>query len=397
METNSVLAKVMRAGVIGAVAAAVVVGSGGPAALGQPQPQSVPRQVPPQFPGHQGSPGPVVSVDFPGGTVAEYIEAVQRAGGDRPVNVLVPAEAAGVPVPPISLRGVTARTALEALTYAFPFGYGAKHEFGVRSFGDDPEATNAFAIMYSKGQQIGMMPGQLNQAAGPARGREQIQVFSLTELVAPPGAGEDVGVPVDVLLTAVEAALGIGAGDEEADGEGGSGAPAQVRFHEESGLLIVRGTGEQISLVSSLLGELRKDVVSRWSTARQDAAREAERRYRQKRLEVEMGLAEKELVAADKRAERFRQQVESGHAPQQLQEEAEEEVARKRAQLEMLRLEEQRPVADSQDRPQARAGTPAKAGDSGMDASVMAQLIVDLQRRVTELQAEVDRLRAGKK
>src|SRR5688500_8384466 len=85
--------------------------SGAPPAPAQQQPAAAPN-VP-------KTSGPVVSIDFAGGTVNDFIGAVQKAAAPAAVNVIRPAEAAAVPAPPISLRNVTVQTALEALRWAF--------------------------------------------------------------------------------------------------------------------------------------------------------------------------------------------------------------------------------------------------------------------------------------
>ena len=52
----------------------------------------------------------------------------------------------------------------------------------------------------------------------------------------------------DAVLTAIDTGLGV---------EGG-GTVAKIKFHQDSGLLFVRGTHEQTSMVSSILDALRR-------------------------------------------------------------------------------------------------------------------------------------------
>lgn len=391
MQPSSPVAKLVRTGVIGAIAGALTLGPAAPGALGQ-QP-GTPNRLPPQVAQTPGAdPGPIVTVSFPGGTVKDYVKAVQAAAAETSVNVLVPAEAAEVPLPPISLKGVTVKTALEALAYAYPTGIGVEHSFAVRSFGESSDSATAFAILYSRSRQP-----QTTLPAGPQfaphygpHAPAQIQVFSLTEFIDPPALAraEDAAMPVEVLLTAVEAALALG-GDEAPE--------AEVRFHKESGILIVRGTSQQIDLVRSLLGELRKDLQTRWAVAGQQASREAERRFHQQRIELEMELVDRERKLLERRAAELKLQVEAGQIPSRDLEEVQLAADRKRTELDILRLELERPAPDPADRRSApRPTTPAPGASTDSGTSTLASLLLDLQRQVAELRAELARLRADR-
>jgi hypothetical protein len=80
------------------------------------------------------------------------------------------------------------------------------------------------------------------QAKGP-EGLE-LRVFDTSDLLDETVTSKD-------LLTAVEASL-----EMIKDGS----PPAQVRFHEETGLLIIRGTQEQVSAVNQIVNQIHEKV-----------------------------------------------------------------------------------------------------------------------------------------
>jgi len=57
-----------------------------------------------------------ISVDFPGGSIAEYVAALKSR--DDGLNVIVDAQAGQVPLPPISLKAVTLGDALSLIQLA---------------------------------------------------------------------------------------------------------------------------------------------------------------------------------------------------------------------------------------------------------------------------------------
>src|SRR5579885_1766739 len=57
---------------------------------------------------------PVVSVDFKGGTVGDYVEALRHAS-EQPVNVTLPPTLARLAMPPVKLKSVSLGDALSAI------------------------------------------------------------------------------------------------------------------------------------------------------------------------------------------------------------------------------------------------------------------------------------------
>jgi len=71
-------------------------------------------------------------------------------------------------------------------------------------------------------------------------------VFSLRYLTR--GTGDT--LKTQTILMAIDTGLAIE----------GVGSRAKIKYHEDSGLLFVRGTSEHLRLVTSVLDELRRDV-----------------------------------------------------------------------------------------------------------------------------------------
>lgn len=365
MATGSVLPRWARLGVIGVVAAAAVQGGGlAPRVHGQTQPTRMSTNL------WSAVQGPVISLEFPGGTMREYVAAVQRAAGKETVNVLLPAEAADLPLPPISMKEVTARTALEALQWAFPVMGPSRVE--ITPIGAPEAGAPTFAIAYRRDQTFVPGPGGTSVPMNAAGG---VEVFSIRELVDP-AEGEAEAIPVETLLTSIEAALSVG----------NLGTEPELRFHEESGLLILRGAPNHIMTVRSLLKAIREDAERRRSVARERARRSAEERFNEKRLDIEIALQEKEVQAAKDRLAFVRESEIKGAVGAHEVREAALEAARQEARMRLLMLERERPTA----------GRSARGADAG-DLGDLAQIIQVLQARVTALEAELAKSKDGER
>lgn len=169
--------------------------------------------------------GPVLTLRFPGGTVAEYLAALRAASPSTPINVAAAPDALVLKVPETSLANVTLETALQAIA-ATSFQQGHRRLF-VENLGGAFSSDSAYALI-----------------ATPARTASAVsdfQVLSLRDLT------ESGGMKVETVLTAIESALGLVDPD----------APAPVtKFHKDSGLLMLRGTPPQLSAVEQTIRRL---------------------------------------------------------------------------------------------------------------------------------------------
>ncbi len=213
-----------------------------PAVRSNPVPQPAP-----------GAPEPTFNVDFPGGTVREYVDVVRRvsaSGSGNPVNVTVTEGAAQFRVPRVQLTSVTAEGALTFLSRSDNTGDSRVY---VDSVGGDRE-HRVYSIFM--------------QRSGPAAStpKPSLLVVSLTDLMNAKGsAPEQQDKQLQTILSAVETALKVGAAESDS-------AP-QLTVHRESGMLLVRGSEAERAIASDVLTKLREGMLSEegnWHTRRFD-------------------------------------------------------------------------------------------------------------------------------
>jgi len=281
--------------------------------------------------------GPLIGIEFDGGTVREYLEAVKsaalRAGGS--VNVICPVSAAGVVVPPISLTNVKTMTALLSLNTAA----GDENQgFGVMQINRNVNESPTFTIEQYDASTMwrnGVPPRP--QAPFSQPNATTTDVFSVREILdIPQGLPDSPSLKLgrDDLLQAVDLALGLHA-------EGAQ--PPRILFHEKSGILIVRGQQDQIALVHSVVTSIQTDLQDR--RARMAKAVERDRALAADRARAAAALETAELVVqvAQERMRRQNTLVEAGQEPtdtlavaKQAVEQAELERAHAQAELDRL-------------------------------------------------------------
>lgn len=210
---------------------------------------------PDQPPGGAPSPrfaevNPPITLDFPGGTLGQFVEAIRKAAAatvpDAAVNVVFTDPAlAGFPVPRVQLRHVSVEAALGAATYRDRTGSAGPvlDRVGTRT----PSANAPVYVITSA-------PESRQRAA-------RVEIFDIRDLARS-------RPQLDGILTAIDTALRME----------GAGPPPEVKFHEDSGLLITRATPEQLDSVRQVIGRLlsgshnaareRQDIQRRESVMR---------------------------------------------------------------------------------------------------------------------------------
>jgi hypothetical protein len=134
----------------------------------------------------------------------------------------------------------------------------ADFEVRVKEFRGEGEPVYSI-VAYARPQQV------VAGVAGPDPKAEQQSVFSLNELTG--------AQPFDVEPFSVETILGALRLATE-----GEQNPPRIRFHEDSGLLLVRGTQAQIGVVQLTLSTMRNDLSER---QRRHSSLEQQRRQRE--------------------------------------------------------------------------------------------------------------------
>ncbi len=174
---------------------------------------------------------------FPGGTLDEFVNDVKRAAGT--VNIVVDPDAKDILVAQFEVKNVSVPTALELV--------GAV----LRS----PNVRVAPEMIFKGGgapvYAVHAVRSSLVNVSGARGGAEETvyRVISIQEVVAPLGGGRD-GLRPEAVLSAIDAAIGVA---------GGSGEIPVIKYHPETGILIVKGTVDQTRLVEEVVLNIRND------------------------------------------------------------------------------------------------------------------------------------------
>lgn len=161
-----------------------------------------------------------IDLDFPGGTVAQFIAAVRALAPESNI-VISPAEVGESELAPIKLTRVQVHDALKTLeNVQWPDGVSRL------STAQQGEVT---IIGWREPKPQG----------GPAT--PMSSVWSLREMI-------DAGMKVEDVLSAVEAVIAL------------QKEPVEVKYHKETALLLVRGTPEQIGAILQVIDRLRDEA-----------------------------------------------------------------------------------------------------------------------------------------
>jgi len=171
-------------------------------------------------------------LDFPGGTPAELVAAIQTAQ-DHPVNVVIPADEADTALPPLKMKQVNVKQLFAALYMADTRQRGVTNPTGGQSYAnfgfgfktESAEPVTNDTVWYFKDDRKLFPP--------------VCEFFLLT-----PYLSKD--LTVDDITTAIQTGCKMEAADK----------PLRLNFHKETGLLIAVGDAAQLRLIDSVLREL---------------------------------------------------------------------------------------------------------------------------------------------
>lgn len=180
-----------------------------------------------------------LNINFPGGTLNDFLAAVRNSRPSKSLNVIVPDGAAELPIPPLTLTRVEVPSALNAMEYASARdGRPLISVSRIEGAGIEP----VFAL-----QMVGGMSGPRSNDT-----RQSTFVLSLNQITKPEWApaGRS-SIAADVVLTAIESAIQTASQSKE---------PPTLKFHRESGLLIVKGTANQLEVAKEVVRRLEEDI-----------------------------------------------------------------------------------------------------------------------------------------
>lgn len=275
--------------------------------------------------------GPTINLDFRGGTLNEFLKAVRDAAAPSPVNIMTSSPAGEQEISEIQLKGVTVDTALKSVGRVLEARRWAVEVKSMAQAGDEVPTFFVQAIpQFAQGS-----------AQPPSADRVSLRVFSVRDLLEAPAGMSGAGLSLP--LAAFTSALSL------LEEQSPVKEPrADIRLHEASGTLLVRGTEVQIDQVQQLLTSMKAEMSVRRQAAtvryqenavRAAAADEAETKLRS--MDAAKASLEREVVNMQQLALHLEQRVKEGSATQQ-----ELDLARTQAADAAARLSERRVERD---------------------------------------------------
>lgn len=190
-------------------------------------------------------PDPVISLEFAGGSLAEFAAALRKAG--EGVNIVMPALAAEVDLPALALSQTTVESALKSIDAVIGEDFNIRVKTLRSAIGKPVYAVSVYSLRKQRA-------GTSTQAA-QANSSMRVVVLSLKFLTStlpgdPPDHRYGLTRKAETILSAVDTGLGIHSGTTK----------PEFRYHEESGLLFIKGSTRELSLVREIIHNLENDV-----------------------------------------------------------------------------------------------------------------------------------------
>lgn len=267
----------------------------------------------------------LLTLDFDGGTAAEFVDAVRKAAGDS-ANIVGDERLAYLPMPAVELKNVSVQSALRLLDGAEFSGGGSEHFARLEMLQSHPSELPVHSIQIRSRVVREPQSQETDMGVWPALG---IMEHGLT---------------ADDILTSVQIALEMAAAGENEQKK----LPA-IRFHEQTGLLIVYGTPHVLAQVERVMDAIEE-------SARQRAQSHAES------VRERMSQIEHEVVTSREQAAQLAE-VNQAMAMEM----AAREAAMRTVEAELVRRTD--------------------------EVERSRQMLVELERRAAQLQAELEAVR----
>lgn len=173
------------------------------------------------------------NLNFPGGTPGELVKAIEKATG-KPLNVIIPAQSADLPLPPFKMNNVSVFQLLEGLSAASPTSklVNGKASYIHYQFATQGELHDN-SIWYLQTDQKAPLP-------------DICRFYSLAPYL-------DRGFTVDDITTAIQTGWKMA----------GITSPPKLEYHKETKLLIADGEPDQLKTIDSVLGTLPASAITR--------------------------------------------------------------------------------------------------------------------------------------
>lgn len=348
-----------------ALAAGTTLGALTPTCLGQAEPAQKSEQSPSTTPrGNSGT----ISVNFTGGTVADYVKAVQaqRAGKDYPVNVIFSPGTERIPVRAVEYSMVTVDTAMRLLERLAETAPGQLRAERISS----DNSSSTFAITQRSSERLS---------------DQELEVLSIAALTHPTVDGvsrPDLAIKSDVVLSAVELALPTG---EE---------PARVKYHEESQLLILQGSPRATNAVHQVIKAMIDDQRQRLGDAGVSLRQMIEAKARVERSDIQAKRKDAELAAAQRKFDQVNKLAQQGTVSTSEVQEARSQVEQAEAALLTARSDLQEATALSE--LLTKKPMVASPGTASDELASLRKLVEDQAVQIKALKNELNALRNQK-
>jgi hypothetical protein len=337
----------------------------------------------------QAALGPILNADFPGGTLADYIDTVKRAGAEHEApTIMVRGDADSLPVGPVELRQIAMYSALQLLDgmHADP-ERGQFFRVNTRNVGTPAGGQPAFLVE---------IESQGRPEVAPPRDFRVLPIREITEAL--PGDPPEIVLPAETVLTAIETVLGIASAD---------GAATEIRYHPESGLLMLAGPVNSLNAAEQVLDRIFTDVEQR-----RDRAREMQRsqglndpdvledQLNNARAEAEMSgarvqLAEQQLAFTHEELDRLRTMFDAGTVAEGEYRELQLRMAVKEAEVREQQIMLERAlqqVHQAERRLQRSKEIVANTGAGGAEADALREENAMLRERLAVMEAQIANL-----
>lgn len=292
--------------------------------------------------GRQARAEVLVSVNFTGGTLADYADALTQAARPNPANIILRGNAEQVFIGPATLEKASISSALMAVGGEYISGNErllvTTQEFSSAQGYAGPD-TDRGQPVYS----VQVLESSRRSTGQPER--REIIVLQIKELTTPlPGDPPESVVPAENVLTAIEAVLDISGNAED----------TEIKYHAPSGLVMLAGPESALQSAQEVLHQLTRDVNNRRERARvlQDhqgltnpEMLENDLADAQAKLEmaaVRMHVASERLELAERSTQEIQKQVEAGFASEGEMRNHNFQLIESQAEVEESRIEMQR-------------------------------------------------------
>ncbi|QKK08215.1 MAG: hypothetical protein HND58_08520 [Planctomycetota bacterium] len=196
----------------------------------------------------------LISIEFPGGTLREYVDAIKRAAAPEPVNIVVRDNGVEFSIDPVTLTQVSIESALAVIEHSGQTVVNGRYLHAGARLTKPSGGGQPVHVVYV--QDLGAEESSPNRSP-ESRDFLVLQIKELT--TALPGDPPESVVPAETVLTAIEAVLEIAGNADE----------TKVKYHAPSGLVMIAGPVNSLRAAEQVLSQMSRDTSVRRSRARE--------------------------------------------------------------------------------------------------------------------------------